>query len=206
VTVRPFDKLKVALSKVEGRHAHGPEPRRGMRVFGIDPGSERTGYGCVDSDGRRHQLVRCGAVRAGAGATFPDQLSIIYRELTSILAECRPECVAIENVFHAVNARSALKLGHARGVAMLAAIEAGVTVVEYTPAEIKRSVVGYGRAEKPQVAQMVKFLLGLDAIPKPHDATDALAVAICHLHNGKVAAIGSKTHAPGPKTWRSYRP
>ena len=113
-----------------------------MRVFGIDPGSDRTGYGCVDSDGRRHQLVRCGAVRAGAGATFPDQLSIIYRELTALLAECRPECVAIENIFHAVNARSALKLGHARGVAMLAAIEAGVTVVEYTPAEIKRSVVG----------------------------------------------------------------
>ena len=137
-----------------------------MRVFGIDPGSDRTGYGCIDSDGRRHQLVRCGAVRAGAGATFPDQLSIIYRELTALLAEHRPECVAIENIFHAVNARSALKLGHARGVAMLAAIEAGVTVVEYTPAEIKRAVVGYGRAEKPQVAQMVKMLLGLDAIPE----------------------------------------
>ena len=184
-----------------------------MRVFGIDPGSDRTGYGCVDSDGRRHQLVRCGAVRAGAGATFPDQLSIIYRELTAILAECRPECVAIENVFHAVNARSALKLGHARGVAMLAAIEAGVCVVEYTPAEIKRSVVGYGRAEKPQVAQMVKLLLGLDAIPKPHDATDALAVAICHLHSGMSAVAGRvaklaspKPQAPSPKSWRNYRP
>jgi crossover junction endodeoxyribonuclease RuvC len=184
-----------------------------VRVFGIDPGSDRTGYGCVDSDGRRHQLVRCGAVRAGAGATFPDQLSIIYRELTAILAECRPECVAIENVFHAVNARSALKLGHARGVAMLAAIEAGVGVVEYTPAEIKRSVVGYGRAEKPQVAQMVKLLLGLDAIPKPHDATDALAVAICHLHHGGPIRVAngehrpsSKSQAPSPKSWRQYRP
>ena len=175
-----------------------------MRVFGIDPGSERTGYGCVDSDGRRHQLVRCGAVHAGAGATFPDQLSIIFRELTAVLAECRPECVAIENVFHAVNARSALKLGHARGVAMLAAIEAGVAVVEYTPAEIKRSVVGYGRAEKGQVAQMVKLLLGLDAIPKPHDATDALAVAICHLHNG-VGAVAQKS-ASSPRSWRNYRP
>ena len=113
-----------------------------MRVFGIDPGSERTGYGCVDSDGRRHHLVKCGAVRAGAAPTFPDQLSIIYRELTALLAEYRPECVAIENIFHAVNARSALKLGHARGVAMLAAVEAGVPVVEYTPAEIKRAVVG----------------------------------------------------------------
>jgi crossover junction endodeoxyribonuclease RuvC len=196
-----------------------------VRVFGIDPGSDRTGYGCVDSDGRRHQLIGCGAVRARAGATFPDKLSIIYRELTALLAEHRPECVAIENIFHAVNARSALKLGHARGVAMLAATEAGVTVVEYTPAEIKRAVVGYGRAEKPQVAQMVKLLLGLDTIPKPHDATDALAVAICHLHCGTpmrraalngVSRPGPKSsssarpaadsQAPGPRRWRDYRP
>ena len=188
-----------------------------MRVFGIDPGSDRTGYGCIDSDGTRHQLVKCGAVRTGAAATFPDQLKIIYRELTVLLAEHRPECVAIENIFHAVNARSALKLGHARGVAMLAAIEAGVTVVEYTPAEIKRAVVGYGRAEKPQVAQMVKMLLGLDTIPKPHDATDALAVAICHLHNGSsLAALKSRPHGESRpasakasvivKRWRDYRP
>jgi crossover junction endodeoxyribonuclease RuvC len=182
-----------------------------VRVFGIDPGSDRTGYGCIDSDGRRHQLVQCGAVRAGAGATFPDQLSIIYRELTALLAECRPECVAIESIFHAVNARSALKLGHARGVAMLAAIEAGVTVVEYTPAEIKRSVVGYGRAEKSQVGHMVKLLLSLPAIPKPHDAADALAVAICHLHNGKAVLRGhpkgnGKVKASTLKSWRDYRP
>jgi crossover junction endodeoxyribonuclease RuvC len=187
-----------------------------VRVFGIDPGSDRTGYGCIDSDGRHHQLVRCGAVRAGAGATFPDQLSIIYRELSALLAEHRPECVAIENIFYAMNARSALKLGHARGVAMLAAIEAGVVVVEYTPAEIKRAVVGYGRAEKRQVAQMVKMLLGLDTIPTPHDAADALAVAICHLHNGKVPGRpdpkrpGLKSRPSGTnghlKRWRDYRP
>ncbi len=178
-----------------------------MRVFGIDPGSDRTGYGCVDSDGRCHSLVTCGAVRAGAGATFPDQLSIIYRELGALLAECRPDCVAIENIFHAVNARSALKLGHARGVAMLAAVEAGVLVVEYTPAEIKRSVVGYGRAEKTQVAQMVKVLLGLDTIPTPHDATDALAVAICHLHNGgPIAKLETVPRKAALKSWRSYRP
>ena len=182
-----------------------------MRVFGIDPGSDRTGYGCIDSDGRRHQLVGCGAVRAGVGATFPDQLLIIYRELTVLLHQHQPECVAIENIFHAVNARSALKLGHARGVAVLAAAQAGLPVVEYTPAEVKRAVVGYGRAEKPQVAQMVKMLLGLDAIPKPHDATDALAVAICHLHNGgpvaaKVAAGRSSKSSPALKSWRHYRP
>jgi crossover junction endodeoxyribonuclease RuvC len=183
-----------------------------VRVFGIDPGSDRTGYGCVDSDGRRHQLVGCGAVRAAAGATFPDQLSIIFRELSALLAEHRPECVAIENIFYATNARSALKLGHARGVAMLAAIEAGAIIVEYTPAEIKRAVVGYGRAEKPQVAQMVKMLLGLDTIPKPHDATDALAVAICHLHSGNLIqkagarVASSKSQAASPRSWRNYRP
>ncbi len=182
-----------------------------MRVFGIDPGSERTGYGCVASDGRRHQMVACGAIKAGGEATFPLQLSLIYRSLSALIAECRPECVAIENVFHAVNVRSALKLGHARGVAMLAAVEAGVPVVEYTPAEVKRAVVGYGRAEKPQVGQMVKLLLGLDAVPAPHDAADALAVAICHLHQAGrgafVAAGAGQKRKPGvAKSWRTYKP
>jgi crossover junction endodeoxyribonuclease RuvC len=179
-----------------------------VRVFGIDPGSQCTGYGCVDSDGRRHQLVLCGAVRAGVADTFPEQLSMIYRELTALIAAQRPDCVVIESIFHAVNARSALKLGHARGVAMLAATESGVTVIEYTPAEIKRSVVGYGRAEKAQVGQMVKLLLGLDAVPTPHDAADALAVAICHLHSGK----GTPKGLPATKgtkaatSWRHYKP
>jgi crossover junction endodeoxyribonuclease RuvC len=191
-------------------------------VFGIDPGSQRTGYGCIDSDGRRHRLVLCGAVRAGIGATFPDQLSIIYRSLSALLAEHRPECVVIESIFYAANARSALKLGHARGVAMLAAIETGVPVIEYTPAEIKRAVVGYGRAEKQQVGQMVKLLLGLDAVPTPHDAADALAIAICHLHRGKTVSDTGRAknlskvsdRAPRKKravsdtvrSWRDYRP
>ena len=178
-----------------------------MRVFGIDPGSARTGYGCVASDGQRHELVMCGAVRADAGATFPDQLSIIFRSLSALLADCRPDCVAIENLFHSVNARSALKLGHARGVAMLAAVEAGVPVVEYSPAEIKRAVVGYGRAEKTQVGQMVKMLLGLAHVPRPHDAADALAVAICHLHAaGGPIARASAAGASGARSWRQYRP
>ena len=193
-----------------------------MRVFGIDPGSDRTGYGCIDSDGRRHRLVQCGAVRAGAGITFAEQLSIIYRELSALITEHRPECVVIESIFYAANARSALKLGHARGVAMLAAIEAGVLVVEYTPAEVKRAVVGYGRAEKQQVGQMVKLLLGLDKVPSPHDAADALAVAICHLHHGcgtpkgvpydakaKGVPYEAKATGKGSKaanSWRHYKP
>ena len=194
-----------------------------MRIFGIDPGSERTGYGCVETDGRRHHLLACGAIMAAAGDGFPQRLARIHRDLAALLATWRPDCVAIENLFHAVNVRSALKLGHARGVAMLAAVEAGCTVVEYTPAEIKRAVVGYGRAEKHQVQQMIKLLLGLDTPPSPHDAADALAVAICHLHSMPAFAIrdsgvgirGSKTSSESrtpkpesrvPKSWRQYRP
>jgi crossover junction endodeoxyribonuclease RuvC len=192
-----------------------------VRIFGIDPGSERTGYGCVETDGRRHRLVACGAIAAPPGDSFPNRLARIHAELTTLLAAHRPDCVAIENLFHAANVRSALKLGHARGVAMLAAVEAGCEVVEYTPAEIKRAVVGYGRAEKQQVGQMVKLLLGLSAAPSPHDAADALAVAICHLHS--MAPVGMRDAGSGirksdgsripdprsrkaPRSWRQYRP
>ena len=192
-----------------------------MRIFGIDPGSERTGYGCVETDGRRHHLVACGAITALAGDPFPQRLAKIHRELTILLATCRPDCVAVESLFHAVNARSALKLGHARGVAIVAAVEAGCEVVEYTPAEIKRAVVGYGRAEKHQVQQMIKLLLGLERPPSPHDAADALAVAICHLHTmpspgitaglareSERAKVAPDVHAGPrkPKSWRQYRP
>jgi crossover junction endodeoxyribonuclease RuvC len=186
-----------------------------VRIVGIDPGSERTGYGCVESDGRRHRLVSCGAITASARDAFPDRLARIHRELAALLAKTRPECVAVESVFHAVNARSALKLGHARGVAILAAVEAGCIVVEYTPAEVKRAVVGYGRADKRQVQQMIKLLLGLDKAPSPYDAADALAVAICHLHSGlgirdsRVGArkTGSGTRAASTLTsWRHYKP
>ena len=145
------------------RHAQGhPEQRRGVKIFGIDPGSDRTGYGCVETDGSRHRVVLCGAIATPPLADFPTKLLTIHARLSTLIAECRPDCVAIENLFHAVNARSALKLGHARGVAILAAVEAGVPVVEYTPAEIKRAVVGYGRAEKHQIQQMVKLMEALD--------------------------------------------
>jgi crossover junction endodeoxyribonuclease RuvC len=178
-----------------------------VRVFGIDPGSERTGYGCVETDGHRHRLVACGAISVPAGATFPERLRVIHDQLATLILECRPELVAIENLFHSVNVRSALKLGHARGVAMLAAVEAGLTVVEYTPAEIKRAVVGYGRAEKRQVADMVRLLLGLEAPPAPHDAADALAVAICHVHHtGGVLRSIVDDGRQLPRSWRNWRP
>ena len=180
-----------------------------MKTFGIDPGSERTGYGCVETDGSRHRIVLCGAITTSPLASFPAKLLTIHSRLAALLAECRPDCVAIENLFHAANVRSALKLGHARGVAMLAAVEAGVPVVEYTPAEIKRAVVGYGRAEKQQVQQMVKLILGLTAPPTPHDAADALAVAICHVHSQGPARVSENLGAPRGKaatSWRHYRP
>jgi crossover junction endodeoxyribonuclease RuvC len=180
-----------------------------VRVFGIDPGSDRTGYGCVESDGRRHRMVVCGAIASPAGTSFPERLAAIHRALTTLLAECRPASVAIENLFYSVNARSALKLGHARGVAVLAAVQAGVEVFEYTPAEVKRAVVGYGRAEKPQVGDMVALLLGLDTQPSPHDAADALAVALCHLHRGQAPAVREalKSQRAGAlRSWRQYRP
>jgi crossover junction endodeoxyribonuclease RuvC len=180
-----------------------------VKVFGIDPGSERTGYGCVDSDGSCHHLVLCGAIETPVGADLPEKLLAIHRKLSALIGECRPASVAIENLFHAANVRSALRLGHARGVAMLAAVEAGLPVAEYTPAEIKRAVVGYGRAEKSQVQRMVKLILRLPAIPTPHDAADALAVAICHLHSHvprRAVAPLAPTGVRLGTSWRNYRP
>jgi crossover junction endodeoxyribonuclease RuvC len=179
-----------------------------VKIFGIDPGSERTGYGCVESDGSRHRIVIAGAISTAAAAAFPDKLLAIHSGLAALIAEHTPDCIAIESLFHAVNVRSALKLGHARGVAMLAAVEAGVPVAEYTPAEIKRAVVGYGRAEKPQVQHMIKLLLGLRAVPSPHDAADALAVAICHLHTHPPARAGAIAQPARSQatSWRTYRP
>jgi crossover junction endodeoxyribonuclease RuvC len=195
-----------------------------VRIFGIDPGSRRTGYGCVESDGRRHQLIICGAIATQAADPLPQRLARIHGDLSALIASCRPDVVAVENLFHGVNARSALTLGHARGVAILAAVEAGCVVVEYTPAEVKRAVVGYGRAEKPQVQRMITLLLGLDKAPSPHDAADALAIAICHLHSTPPAGLKTrrydrigraveadlppsrKASAPKARSWRQYKP
>ncbi len=178
-----------------------------MRIFGIDPGSERTGYGCVDSADGRCRLVACGAVSVSARLPFADRLTGIYDELTRLLSTHRPACVAIEDVFYARNARSALKLGHARGVAMLAASKAGLAVTEYAPTVVKRAVVGYGRADKRQVQQMVTLLLGLDTAPTPYDASDALAIAVCHAHHvGAPPETRPVASSAGPRSWRQYRP
>ena len=182
-----------------------------MRIFGIDPGSQRTGYGCVESIGRRHALVICGSLSGPKGASFPDRLHAIHEGLKALIARHQPDCVAIEDIFHHRNVRSALKLGQARGIALLAASEAGLPVVSYAPATVKRAVVGYGRAEKQQVQQMVKLLLGLAQPPSPHDAADALAVAICHLQastGGVAEEMRQNNLKPQSqlRSWRQYRP
>ncbi len=176
-----------------------------MKVFGIDPGSIRTGYGCIESDGQRHHLIACGAIRTQARVALANRLQQIHDELRQLIETHHPDCVVIENLFHAKNVKSALVLGHARGVAVLAAVHSGVPVLEYTPAEIKASVAGYGRAGKDQMGHMVKLLLGLAAAPKPHDAADALAVAMCHVHaSGRLGALAS-TAARAPRNLRSWR-
>ena len=177
-----------------------------MRIFGVDPGSAHTGYGCIDTSAGRCRVLACGALSPPAQSSFPEKLRAIHDGLTALLGEQRPETVAIEDVFYAKNARSALKLGHVRGVVMLAASEAGLPVVEYAPAEVKRAVVGYGRAEKQQVQRMVCLLLGLEPPPSRLDVTDALAVAVCHAHSIRPGAGEPAAPRGGPRSWRQYRP
>jgi crossover junction endodeoxyribonuclease RuvC len=154
-----------------------------MRVLGIDCGGEYTGFGVVEMDsGARLLCVACGAIKLSPREPLARRLAKIYEELGSLIRTHRPDEVAIEEIFYALNVKSALKLGQVRGVAMLAAASAGLEVAEYSPLTIKSSVVGYGRAEKQQVQHMVTQLLGLTVPPEPMDASDALAIAICHLH------------------------
>jgi len=160
-----------------------------MRVLGIDCGTEYTGYGLVEqTDGGELHSLAVGAIRLSPREPLPLRLERIFSRLSELIAAYRPELVAIEDVFYAVNVKSALKLGHVRGVAMLAAAAAGLEVCEYAPLAIKSAVVGYGRAEKSQVQEMVARLLCLPDIPEPPDAADALAIAICHLHTASTLA------------------
>jgi crossover junction endodeoxyribonuclease RuvC len=155
---------------------------RHLRVLGVDPGSDTTGYGVIDSDGRSHQLVEYAGIRAPARFTFAERLLIISQKLEEVIERLRPTACAVEETFFAVNVKSALKLGHVRGVVLVTAARAGIAVFEYSPLEIKSALVGYGRAEKQQVQEMVRLLLRLKDPPEPLDASDALAAAICHIH------------------------
>lgn len=157
-----------------------------MRVFGIDCGTEITGFGVVETcdSGRESRLVckALGGIRLPKTCALPVRLEQVFRELTAELERWQPDVVAVEEVFYSVNAKSALKLGQVRGVALLSAARMGLPVAEYAPLKIKSSVVGYGLAKKEQVQFMVQRLLNLTELPEPADAADALAIAICHIH------------------------
>jgi crossover junction endodeoxyribonuclease RuvC len=170
-----------------------------MRIIGIDPGSERTGYAIIDSDGADQRAILFGVISTSSRLPFHKRLQRIYVELMSVLERQQADAMAVEGVFYAVNVQSALKLGHARGVALLVAAQRQLPVFEYSPLEIKNSIVGYGRAEKHQVQSMVRLLLRLPEDPLPADAADALAVAICHSHRCASAALRS---LPAPGTLR----
>jgi crossover junction endodeoxyribonuclease RuvC len=150
-----------------------------VRILGIDCGTERTGYGVIDSDGVRHSMIEAGVLKTDAKHPLSDRLLNISIGLRGVIERFAPDCVAVEDVFHAVNARSALKLAHVRGVALLMVAESRLPLGEYSPMEVKMSVVGYGRAEKAQVQMMVRSILSLEH-ELPEDASDALAVAVCH--------------------------
>ena len=152
-----------------------------MRVLGIDCGTERTGYGVIESDGRSHRLITAGVVRTRVRDPLPRRLLEITRGLRGVIRDHSPEAAAVEGLFYATNVKTVLKLAHARGVALLTIAEAGLECAEYSPLEVKTSVVGYGRASKRQVQLMVASLLGLDEPIASEDASDALAVAICHV-------------------------
>src|SRR5258705_9471715 len=158
-----------------------------MRILGIDPGSETTGWGVIEDDGRHYRLIECGAVRASTAQKFPARLLRIAKALEEIIERHNPDACAIEDGFLATNVKVTLKLGQVRGVAMLVAERAALEIHEYSPRLVKQTVVGHGNAEKFQVQQMVKTLLSLRSVPEPHDAADALAVAICHFHHARSA-------------------
>ena len=160
-----------------------------MRVLGIDCGTERTGYGVIDSDGRDHRMVAAGCIRSSTRDPLEKRLLNIATGLREVLAEYRPDFAAVEEVFVAANARSALKLAHVRGIALLLVAEAAVEFAEYSALEVKMSVVGYGRAEKSQVQTMVASILRLQEVLKSEDASDALALAICHATNQTMKAL-----------------
>lgn len=167
-----------------------------MRVLGIDPGSEITGWGVIEGDGRRYRLLEYGAIRTAANKRFPGKLLSISTGIEEVIHRHRPQACAIEDGFLAANLKVTLKLGQVRGVAMLVAERAALDIHEYSPRLVKQTVVGYGNAEKQQVQEMVRILLSLATVPEPQDAADALAVAICHFHhsglNDRILATESR--------------
>jgi crossover junction endodeoxyribonuclease RuvC len=156
-----------------------------MRVLGIDPGIATTGYGIIEEENNKLKVIDYGCIITEKNKLFQDRLKEIYHGFISIIRKYRPDVIAIEEIFFAKNVKTAISVGHARGVMMLSAINEGVGISEYTPLQVKIAVVGYGRAEKYQVQDMLKTIFKLKIIPKPDDAADALAIAYCHISSAR---------------------
>jgi crossover junction endodeoxyribonuclease RuvC len=160
-----------------------------MLVLGIDPGTAITGYGLVTERDGEAVAIAHGAITTPSDLPLPDRLMLLQRELSALIEQYQPDHAAVEELFFNKNVRTALAVGHARGVVLLTLAQANVRIFEYTPLEVKQAVTGSGRADKRQMQQMVALLLNLDKIPKPDDAADALAIAVCHLHSARLAAL-----------------
>jgi crossover junction endodeoxyribonuclease RuvC len=167
-------------------------------VLGIDPGVSRCGYGAVAADGNGLAPLACGVIRTPPGDPLPARLCALFSELEGLVADLRPAAVAVERVFFQTNVRTAMSVGQASGLALVVAERAGVPVGQYTPNEVKQAVAGYGAADKAQVQAMVTRLLRLSEVPKPPDAADALALAICHLSAGRFRAAAGRAVSEGP--------
>jgi crossover junction endodeoxyribonuclease RuvC len=176
-----------------------------MRVLGIDPGSRITGYGVVDKIGNKLVHVDNGAIFTDKAEDFAGRLKRIFDGLSEVIAQYHPDEMAVENIFFSTNVQSALKLGQARGAAIVAAVHAGLPVAEYTALQVKQAVVGQGRAEKGQVQKMLKVLLGLPEIAQ-EDASDALAVAICHINSHELRKMAGPPISKRRTSWRNYTP
>ena len=159
-----------------------------MIILGIDPGSQITGFGVIKVEGSRFQVLEAGPIRLKKFGDLPQRLLHLNDHLDQLIQRHQPQALAIEKVFHGVNVQSALVLGHVRGVVMMLAAKYNMSIGEYAPTQVKKSVTGYGRAEKEQMQEVVRILLHLDEIPKPNDVADALAIAICHAHAAPVNA------------------
>ena len=157
--------------------------KKKIRILGIDPGYAIVGFGLLDYDGYRFDTIEYGAVLTEAGTVFTDRLLAIHEDFEYIFDKFRPDCVAVERLYFTTNQKTAIDVAQARGVTLLSAAKRKVPVSEYTPLQVKSSVTGYGKAEKKQVMEMTRSILGLAQIPKPDDAADALAIAICHGHS-----------------------
>lgn len=163
-----------------------------MRIIGIDPGFAITGYGVIEYSGNKFLIIDVGVITTEASLELSDRLLSLSNSLDVLITKHKPEAMAVEELFFNTNVKTAIKVGHGRGVALLAAAKADIKVFEYTPLQVKQAVVGYGRAKKEQIQQMVKVLLNLEKIPKPDDAADALAVAICHAHTSGSYKLNQK--------------